>query len=88
MSINVNARGLMDSALLQQRQGHLNQMTRYQNTSSSVRIQPQVNIDKSSELYQVSQEFEAIFIKQMLDTMRKTVNKSGLLDGGMAENIF
>lgn len=33
-------------------------------------------------------DFEALFIKQMLDSMRKTVDKSGLLDGGMAENIF
>ncbi|UCG00219.1 MAG: rod-binding protein [Spirochaetaceae bacterium] len=46
------------------------------------------NIDKSSKLYKVSQEFEAIFIKQMLNVMRKSVNKTGLLDGGMAEEIF
>ena len=48
----------------------------------------QVPIDKSSKLYKVSQEFEAIFIKQMLNVMRKSVNKTGLLDGGMAEEIF
>jgi flagellar protein FlgJ len=79
---------MIDNALLQQRQGEINRMARYQGNSSGVRIQPQVQIDQSSELYKVSQEFEAIFIKQMLDVMRKTVNKSGLLDGGMAENIF
>jgi len=45
-------------------------------------------IDKSSRLYKVSQEFEAIFIKQMLNVMRKSVSKTGLLDGGMAEEIF
>ena len=45
-------------------------------------------IDKSSKLYKVSQEFEAIFIKQMLNVMRKSVSKTGLLDGGMAEEIF
>ena len=45
-------------------------------------------IDKSSRLYKVSQEFEAIFIKQMLNVMRKSVAKSGLMDGGMAEDIF
>lgn len=45
-------------------------------------------VDKSSKLYKVSQEFEAIFIKQMLNVMRKSVSKSGLLDGGMAEEIF
>lgn len=48
----------------------------------------QSKIDKSSRLYKVSQEFEAIFIKQMLNVMRKSVNKTGLMDGGMAEEIF
>ncbi len=41
-----------------------------------------------AKLKKACSDFEAIFIKQMLDSMRKTVNKSGLLDGGMAENIF
>ena len=45
-------------------------------------------IDRSSKLYKVSVEFEAILIKQMLDAMRKSVPKSGLLDGGMAEDFF
>ena len=48
----------------------------------------QQQIDKDSKLYQVSQEFEAIFIKQMLNTMRETIDKSGLIDGGYAEEIF
>jgi Rod binding domain-containing protein len=45
-------------------------------------------IDRQSPLYRVCQDFEALFVKQMLNVMRKTVNKSGLLDGGMAEDIF
>ena len=45
-------------------------------------------IDKNSKLYKVSVEFEAIFIKQMLNEMRKTVEKSGLIKRGMAEDIF
>ncbi len=45
-------------------------------------------VDKSSELYKASLEFEAIFIKQMLDVMRKTVQKDGLLDGGMGQEIW
>jgi flagellar protein FlgJ len=51
-------------------------------------VRGQRTIDKSSRLYKVSQEFEAIFIKQMLNVMRKSVNKTGLMDGGMAEEIF
>ena len=40
------------------------------------------------KLRQASQDFEAIFIKMMLDAMRKTVPKGGIIDGGMAEEIF
>ena len=40
------------------------------------------------KLREASQDFEAIFIKQMLDAMRKTVPKGGIIDGGMAEEIF
>jgi len=45
-------------------------------------------INRNDELYKVSQDFEAIFIKQMLNVMRKSVSKTGLMDGGMAEDIF
>jgi len=55
-------------------------------TTGTGKNQPPIN--KGSKLYKASQEFEALFVKQMLDTMRKTVNKSGLLDGGYGEEIF
>ena len=42
----------------------------------------------TSKLKKACGDFEAIFIKQMLDAMRKTVPKNSLLDGGMAEDIF
>jgi len=51
------------------------------------RLQPGA-VDKGSPLYKVCLDFESIFIKQMLNSMRKTVEKTGLLDGGMAEEIF
>jgi Rod binding domain-containing protein len=44
--------------------------------------------DRDSSLYKVCLEFEAIFIKQMLNSMRRTVQKSGLFEGGLAEDIF
>jgi flagellar protein FlgJ len=46
------------------------------------------NRPELAKLREVCQDFEAIFIKQMLDAMRKTVTKTGLIDGGMAEDIF
>jgi flagellar protein FlgJ len=45
-------------------------------------------VDKSSELYKACRDFEAIFIKQMLDAMRKTVDENGLLDGGLGRDYF
>lgn len=45
-------------------------------------------IDKKSDLYTQCEEFESIFIKMMLTEMKKSVEKSGLTDGGMAEDIF
>lgn len=40
------------------------------------------------KLKEVCNDFQAILIKQMLDTMRKTVNKAGLIPTGQAEEIF
>lgn len=45
-------------------------------------------IDKDSKLFQACQDFEAIFLKQMLNVMRKTVDKGELLNGGFAEDVF
>jgi len=44
--------------------------------------------EEKEELKKACSDFQAIFVKQMLDSMRKTVNKTGLLDGGQAEEIF
>jgi flagellar protein FlgJ len=43
---------------------------------------------RDDELFKVCQDFEAIFIKQMLNAMKQTVPKTGLMDGGFAEEIF
>jgi len=48
--------------------------------------------DKSSsekeKLTILAKEFESIFMNQMLKTMRATISKSGLIDGGRGEEIF
>ncbi len=45
-------------------------------------------VDTDSPLYKACVDFESLFIKQMLDVMRKTVQKSGLLEGGIGQDIY
>ena len=58
----------------------------YSSLHQQNKVQQQVK--QGSKLYKACQDFEAIFIKQMLNVMRKTIKKSGLLDGGFAEEVF
>ncbi len=47
------------------------------------------NAKDDVQLRRACTEFEALFIKQMLDAMRKTIDKSNdLVQPGMADNIF
>jgi len=39
-------------------------------------------------LRKVCTEMESLFVKQLLTSMRKTIQKSGFIDGGSAEEIF
>jgi flagellar protein FlgJ len=41
-----------------------------------------------AKIKQLSKDFEAVFLEQMLRTMRSSVQKSGLIDGGNAEEIY
>ena len=43
---------------------------------------------KVDQLREVAQNFEAMFIQTLLKSMRSTVQKSGLIDGGRGEKIF
>jgi len=46
------------------------------------------NVEKKDEaLWEVSRQFEAIFVQQMMTEMRKTVSKSEFMPSGYAEDV-
>jgi Rod binding domain-containing protein len=59
-----------------------NQVSRLQNSFAN----PSGKDDQ--KLRKAAQEFEAVFVKQLLDAMDKTVDRTGLLSGGHAEDMF
>ena len=66
--------------------GNINNLAnlQYQN----LRLDPPKAKGDDAKLKQACEDFSAIFIKQMLNSMKKTVHKTGMMDGGMAEEIF
>lgn len=43
---------------------------------------------QDKKLKESCQQMESLLLKQMISSMRKTVEKSGFIDGGQAEEIF
>ena len=43
---------------------------------------------KNGDLLNACQEFESLFVKQMLKAMNQTLAKDGMLDGGFAERVY
>jgi Rod binding domain-containing protein len=50
--------------------------------------QPVAGPAANAKLKSVCEDMEALFIHHMLSEMRKTVAKSGLIDGGRSEEIY
>ena len=55
---------------------------------TSLRSSHHASSAQREKLKEACRDFEALFIKQMLDSMRKTVDKSGLIKRNMGEDIF
>lgn len=62
------------------------QMDRARRTLTAARSESTKPTD--SELEKACQEMESIFLNFLLKEMRNTINKSGLINGGTAENIY
>lgn len=66
-------------------------MSNFMNASVDSTVAASIRGSNSSEdaaLREATKDFESLFVKQMLNSMKKTINKSGLLDGGMGQEIF
>lgn len=46
------------------------------------------NVDKTDELYQLCVELETFLVKNLLSSMRNTVQKSGFIDEGFAGKMY
>jgi Rod binding domain-containing protein len=55
---------------------------------TGARVADGSKVDKTSPLYAQCSDFESIFVKMMVKEMRSSIDKSGLISGGWAEDIF
>ncbi|MDC7236050.1 MAG: rod-binding protein [Spirochaetales bacterium] len=67
--------------------------TYHLNNSSSSRLESTlgrsgISSSEALKLKEACDDFEAIFIKQMLDSMKKTINRSELTKRNMGEELF
>lgn len=72
-------------------EGMMNSISRYQTDSalSSEALSRSRTGQDEEALREVAQQFEALFVKQMLDSMRATLDtKSDMLYGGLSQDIF
>lgn len=44
--------------------------------------------ESAEQIKKISQDFESLFMEIVLKSMRSTVSKSGLMDGGNGEDVF
>lgn len=84
--MQIDSSHLMQLGQLQQQQTGARQ--RISSLQAKGRAGQAQSTGEQDRLKEACSDFQAIFVKQMLDSMRKTVNKTGLLDGGQAEKIF
>jgi len=58
------------------------------NSSDAVSPADRNKIDKTDKLYEVCLEFETILVKNLLTSMRNTIQKTGLVDNSYAGKMY
>lgn len=53
-----------------------------------IRAEIDIGGEKRTELMQAAKSFEAVFVNQMVNAMRQTVQKGGMLPESQAEKIY
>ncbi len=78
-----------NSLVEQAKSAHEAERTAAQTESSSL-VRKDVEVDKSSKLYQKAQELEGFIVKIMLSSMRNTINKTNLFgnENSQAQKIY
>lgn len=64
------------------------QLDKFTNKARSLEKGLKQDGKQGEKLYEACEDFEAIFTQMMFKEMRKTVNKSEVLNGGYAEEVF
>ena len=68
---------------------HINQVHQNQGTENRVKnVQNQTGDQDDPQLQAACAEMESLFLSHLLKEMRATVEKSGFMDDGQAEEIF
>ena len=74
--------------LLKKTQASATQLPAQTQSSTSFLPAKQAPIDKNSELYEMCVELETFLIKNLIKSMRSTVQKTGLIDTGFAGEMY
>jgi|GEM_PF-799213 len=90
----INTKNTLDNTLSQKVNGAENKLKQY-NKRFDPHVKETVFLDKSStkrpvdkKLLAVCQEMESLFVARMFKAMRKTLNKTDMLHGGFAQDVF
>jgi flagellar protein FlgJ len=60
----------------------------YEDSGAKAPSSSKTQVDKDDKLYQLCLELETFLVKNLLTSMRNTVQKSGLIDEGFAGKIY